>query len=55
MLSHALYPPLFYENLGKHLIKSPKIYIADAGLAGHLLGIDTEEEFGPVAVSRRIV
>jgi len=34
----------FYKNLGKRLIKSPKIYVADAGLACHLLGIDTEGE-----------
>jgi len=31
--------PPFYENLGKRLIKSPKVYIADSGLACHLLGI----------------
>lgn len=36
--------PPYYENLGKRLIKSPKIYIADSGLACHLLGIDTEAE-----------
>lgn len=34
----------FYENLGKRLIKSPKIFIADSGLACHLLGIDTTTE-----------
>lgn len=36
--------PPFYENLGKRLIKSPKVYIADSGLACHLLGIDTAGE-----------
>ena len=36
--------PPFYENLGKRLIKSPKVYIGDAGLACHLLGIDTPAE-----------
>jgi hypothetical protein len=36
--------PPFYENLGKRLIKSPKIYLADAGLACHLLGIDSAAE-----------
>lgn len=36
--------PPFYENLGKRLIKSPKIYVADSGLACHLLGIDTVAE-----------
>jgi uncharacterized protein len=34
--------PPFYENFGKRLIKSPKIYFADSGLAAFLLGIETE-------------
>jgi hypothetical protein len=34
-----LIPP-FFENFGKRLIKSPKLYLADSGLACHLLGID---------------
>jgi hypothetical protein len=38
-----LIPP-FYENLGKRLIKSPKVYVADSGLACHLLGIETAAE-----------
>lgn len=33
--------PPFYENLGKRLIKSPKLYVADSGLACHLLEIET--------------
>ncbi|MFA4889098.1 MAG: ATP-binding protein [Candidatus Omnitrophota bacterium] len=33
--------PPFYENFGKRLIKSPKIYFTDSGLASHLLGIET--------------
>ncbi|MBI4207154.1 MAG: DUF4143 domain-containing protein, partial [Betaproteobacteria bacterium] len=36
--------PPYFENFGKRLIKSPKIYMADSGLACHLLGIDTEAE-----------
>ena len=36
--------PPYFENLGKRLIKSPQIYIADSGLACHLLGIDSEAE-----------
>lgn len=36
--------PPFFENLGKRLVKSPKMYIADPGLACHLLGIDTAAE-----------
>ena len=35
-----LIPP-YFENFGKRLIKSPKVYVADSGLACHLLGIDT--------------
>ena len=37
-----LLPP-FYENINKRLIKSPKLYFYDVGLASYLLGIsDTE-------------
>jgi len=36
-----LVPP-FYENFGKRLIKSPKLYFLDSGLACHLLGIESE-------------
>ena len=38
-----LVPP-FYENLGKRLIKSPNIYLADSGIACHLLGIHSAAE-----------
>jgi predicted AAA+ superfamily ATPase len=38
-----LVPP-YYENFGKRLIKSPKMYIGDPGLACHLLGINTQAE-----------
>ena len=34
----------FYENFNKRLIKSPKIYFYDTGLACALLGIKTEKE-----------
>jgi len=37
-----LVPP-FFENFGKRLIKSPKLYLVDSGLACHLLGIETEK------------
>lgn len=40
----VLVVPPFYENLGKRLIKSPKIYFADSGMACHLLGIRTAAE-----------
>jgi predicted AAA+ superfamily ATPase len=36
----VLIPP-YFENFGKRLIKSPKVYLTDSGLACHLLGIDT--------------
>jgi predicted AAA+ superfamily ATPase len=38
-----LVPP-YFENFGKRLIKSPKIYISDSGLACHLLGITSQTE-----------
>jgi hypothetical protein len=37
-----LVPP-FYENFGKRLIKSPKLYFVDSGLACHLLGVESEK------------
>ena len=42
--AQILIVPPFYENLGKRLIKSPKVYLADSGLACHLLGIDSPAE-----------
>jgi predicted AAA+ superfamily ATPase len=36
-----LVPP-FFESFGKRLIKSPKLYFTDSGLACHLLGLETE-------------
>lgn len=36
-----LVPP-YFENFGKRLLKSPKLYFVDSGLACHLLGIDSE-------------
>jgi len=42
--AQVLIVPPFYENLGKRLLKSPRVYIADAGLACHLLGVDTAAE-----------
>lgn len=42
--AQILIVPPFYENLGKRLIKSPKVYVADSGLACHLLGIESAAE-----------
>jgi len=36
--------PPYFENFGKRLIKSPKIYWGDSGLACHLLGIRSAAE-----------
>ena len=38
-----LVPP-YFENFGKRLIKSPKVYWADSGMACYLLGINSEAE-----------
>lgn len=38
-----LVPP-YFENFGKRLVKSPKVYWGDAGLACHLLGIQSQAE-----------
>ena len=40
--AQILLVPPFYENFGKRLIKSPKIYFVDSGLVCHLLGIERE-------------
>ncbi len=39
----ALIPP-FFENFGKRLIKSPRLYWLDSGLAAHLLGLRSRAE-----------
>jgi hypothetical protein len=38
-----LIPP-YFENFGKRLVKSPKVYWGDTGLVCHLLGIQTQAE-----------
>jgi len=38
-----LVPP-YFENFGKRLIKSPKMYIGDSGLACYLLGVNSSSE-----------
>jgi hypothetical protein len=42
--AQVLLVPPFYESFGKRLTKSPKIYLADSGLACHLLGITSAAE-----------
>lgn len=34
----------YYENFGKRIIKSPKLYFTDVGFAAYLLGIQTVEQ-----------
>src|SRR5271157_6268526 len=38
-----LVPP-YFENFGKRLIKSPKVYLGDSGLACYLLGLTSSAE-----------
>ena len=35
--------PPWFENLGKRLVKAPKVYFNDSGLLAHLLGVADEE------------
>ena len=34
--------PPWHENLGKRLVKSPKVYVRDTGLLHQLLGVETQ-------------
>lgn len=45
--AQVLVVPPYFENFGKRLIKSPKVYFSDPGLLCHLLGIES-----PSALSR---
>lgn len=36
--------PPFHENLGKRLVKSPKLYLTDSGILHALLGIERKED-----------
>lgn len=44
-----LLPP-YYRNLGKRIVKSPKVYFFDTGLVSFLVGIDSKREYekGPM-------
>jgi predicted AAA+ superfamily ATPase len=42
--SQVILVPPYFENLGKRLIKTPKIFWADSGLACYLLGISSPAE-----------
>lgn len=43
--------PAYYDNFGKRITKSPKLYFYDTGLVAYLTGIETQRqyEFGPLA------
>ncbi len=45
-----LLPP-YYRNLGKRIVKSPKVYFLDVGLVCYLTGVQTESHLlnGPIA------
>ena len=42
--AQILIVPPYFDNLGKRLTKSPKLYLLDSGLACHLLGVDSAKE-----------
>ena len=42
--SQVMIVPAYFENLGKRLVKTPKVYWGDSGLACYLLGITSEAE-----------
>ncbi len=44
LTAQILVVPPYFENFGKRLLKSPKVYVADSGLACHLLGIESPSE-----------
>lgn len=39
---HLLEP--YYRSIGKRLVKSPKLYFLDTGLAAHLMGLFSWQE-----------
>ena len=41
-LVHRLYP--YYRNLGKRLVKTPKLYLRDTGLVCSLVGVESADE-----------
>lgn len=44
LTSQIILVPPYFENFGKRIIKSPKLYIGDSGMACYLLGIRTAAE-----------
>ncbi len=44
----------YFENFGKRVIKSPKLYFTDTGLACYLLGIDSVEQLKGDSLFRNV-
>ncbi len=44
LTGQVILAPPYFENFGKRIIKSPKLYLGDSGLACHLLGIRSSAE-----------
>jgi predicted AAA+ superfamily ATPase len=44
MTGQVILVPPYFENFGKRLIKSPKVYLEDSGLACYLLGLTSSAE-----------
>ncbi len=42
--AQILLVPPYFENFGKRLVKTPKLYLLDSGLACHLLGVRSAAE-----------
>jgi uncharacterized protein len=47
--------PAWHANLGRRLVKSPKVYVADSGLLAHLLGLDSDPSDGDGALLETFV
>lgn len=47
--------PPWSSNLGKRLVKAPKIYLNDSGLAAHLLGVPAQENVAPPREAGRLL
>lgn len=39
--------PPWHANIGKRLVKAPKLYLSDSGMLAHLLGIDDPDSSSP--------
>ena len=40
----AVFLPPWFENLGKRIVKSPKVYLRDSGILHFLLGLERQQE-----------